>query len=102
VTNDGWFGSSTGPYQHFDMARVRAIEYGIPLARVANTGISAFIDPLGRIEKKLNLNEKGIIDVALTKKIDETIYSRYDHIPLGLIVFLLMTILMKKDDKKTT
>ena len=59
VTNDGWFGISTGPYQHFQQARVSAIELGLPLARAANTGISAVVDPVGRIVNSLPLGAEG-------------------------------------------
>jgi apolipoprotein N-acyltransferase len=65
VTNDGWFGATPGPYQHFQQARLRAVETGLPLIRAANTGISAFVDPFGRISKGLDYNKKGVIDSTI-------------------------------------
>ena len=59
VTNDGWFGISTGPYQHFQQARVRAIEEGLPLVRAANTGISAVVDPVGRDHQFVAAGRRG-------------------------------------------
>jgi apolipoprotein N-acyltransferase len=62
VTNDGWFGDSTGPHQHFEMARMRAVEQGIPVIRAANTGISGVIDAYGRVMKTIPLGQQGVID----------------------------------------
>lgn len=74
VTNDAWFGDTSGPYQHLAMARVRAIEEGIPLIRVANSGVSAVVDPLGRIVTSLELNKRGIIDSGLPKALEPAPY----------------------------
>ncbi|MFY9590121.1 apolipoprotein N-acyltransferase [Rickettsia endosymbiont of Halotydeus destructor] len=93
ITNDAWYGQSSGPYQHFQISRSRAVENGLPLIRVANNGISAVIDPLGRIIKKLDLNEVGYIDALIPQKINApTIYSRYGNIGiLIIIIFILLT-----------
>jgi apolipoprotein N-acyltransferase len=65
VTNDGWFGATPGPYQHFQQARLRAVETGLFLIRGANTGISAVIDPYGRVVGGLDYNQKGVIDATI-------------------------------------
>ena len=77
VTDDSWFGPWAGPLQHLLVARVRAIEEGIPVARAANTGISAIIDPLGRIASKLSLDRAGVLDGNLPAAIAQTPYSRF-------------------------
>jgi apolipoprotein N-acyltransferase len=86
VTNDGWFGMSTGPYQHLQQARLRAIEQGLPLVRAANTGISAVIDPLGRTVARLGLGIEGVLDSGLPSAIPPTVYARLGDIPTAVIV----------------
>lgn len=82
VTDDSWFGpeSSTGPYQHFLIARVRAIEEGLPVARAANTGISAVVDPLGRVIAELGVNKAGVVDAPLPKADLPTVFARFHHL----------------------
>ena len=76
VTNDAWFGDSSGPYQHFASARIRAVEEGIPLVRAANNGISVVIDSYGRVIEKIDLNDRGILDAKLPEAAEHmTLYS---------------------------
>ncbi len=96
VTNDGWFGISTGPYQHFQQARVRAIEEGLPLVRAANTGISAVVDPLGRIVNALPLGREGVLDSPLPRPIRATIYARVGDAPAAIIVAIALFIVVRR------
>jgi apolipoprotein N-acyltransferase len=88
VTNDGWFGISTGPFQHLQQARLRAVEEGLPIVRAANTGISAVIDPLGRVVARLGLGAEGVLDSGLPVAATPTLYSRYGDLPIAVLVAL--------------
>lgn len=90
VTNDGWFGNSTGPYQHLAQMRLRAVEQGLPVARAANTGISAVIDPLGRYIERTELGKPDARDSRLPLKIQPTVYSFLGDFALGLGLVLVM------------
>jgi apolipoprotein N-acyltransferase len=89
VTNDGWFGLTAGPHQHFSMMRVRAVEEGLPLVNAANDGVSGVIDPYGRITAELGLGKSGILDADLPKAIPSTVYARLGDIPFFMIVAIL-------------
>jgi apolipoprotein N-acyltransferase len=94
VTNDGWFGNSPGPYQHLQQARVRAIEEGLPLVRAANTGISAVIDPLGRITRSLPLGVEGVLDSALPNPIARPFYQRFGDGPLAVFLVAVWIVII--------
>jgi apolipoprotein N-acyltransferase len=88
VTNDAWFGSSAGPYQHFHQAQVRAVEQGLPVVRAANTGISAVIDSYGRVLAEVGLGERGVLDAMLPKAGLPTFFVRW-AILLEVVVLVL-------------
>lgn len=95
VTNDGWFGDTPGPRQHFAQARLRAVESGLPLVRAANTGISAVVDPYGRVLDSLNVGREGVIDAALPVSAPTTVFNTAGHaILLGLSGLCLIAALM--------
>jgi apolipoprotein N-acyltransferase len=100
LTNDGWFGISTGPYQHLQQTRMRAIEEGLPVVRAANTGISAVIDPLGRIVARLGLGLEGVLDSSLPSAIPPTIYARVGDIPAMIMVIAAFILVMRRRGMK--
>ena len=90
VTNDGWFGNTTGPYQHLSQARLRAVEEGLPMVRAANTGLSAVIDPYGRILHQLPLGMDGVIDSPLPRAAPPTFFAANALVgPLLLLLICL-------------
>ena len=91
ITNDAWFGDLTGPYQHLAQARFRAAEQGLPLVRVANTGVSALIDPTGQILAEIPLNTTGYLDVTLPPPLPEPFYARHGDTPLILLLATLFS-----------
>ena len=89
VSNDAWFGRTSGPWQHLNIASYRAIEQGLPIVRATPTGVSAVIDAQGRIlpGKVLGLTEFGVIDARLPSPVAPTVYSRLGDGPFaGLLV----------------
>lgn len=94
VTNDGWFGNSTGPRQHFHQARVRAVEEGLPLLRVANNGISAVIDAHGRVLQALGLDVKGVIDGRVPGALASPPYARFGDLPFALLLALALVVVV--------
>jgi apolipoprotein N-acyltransferase len=92
ITNDAWFGSTSGPYQHLHQARVRAVEEGKPVVRAANTGVSAIIDAYGRTLSALPLNREGVIDGALPNANGGTVYVKIRQ--TGFLPFILLIVVV--------
>jgi apolipoprotein N-acyltransferase len=110
VTNDAWYGVSSGPFQHLAIARVRAVEEGLPLVRAANNGVSAVIDPFGRIGRRidgevaarLDLDSIGVLDAPLPQALGTTPYERFrDEIFFAgaLLILAIAAILSRIDGR---
>ena len=104
ITNDAWFGKLTGPFQHLAQARMRAIEQGLALARSANTGISAMIDPYGRLIRQIGLGSEGFVDAPLPMALAPTPYSRTGDLPALLAAMLMVgfALASRRSDKPLT
>jgi apolipoprotein N-acyltransferase len=90
ITNDGWYGISAGPYQHFVSARLRAVEEGLPVVRAANTGISGVIDPYGRVLAQTRLGETTVLDVDLPQSLPElTPYARWGDAAMAVLLAIV-------------
>jgi len=88
ITNDGWYGQTSGPYQHFEISRLRAVEEGLPLVRAANTGISGLVGADGAVLQATKLGVAATIDVRLPKALPPTPYSRYGDWPFAFVLLL--------------
>jgi len=88
ITNDGWFGESAGPRQHTALARLRAVECGVPVIRSANNGISFICDERGRILDRLDLGQRGFVVADIVPGSGRTLYVRYGSMPLVLMLAL--------------
>jgi apolipoprotein N-acyltransferase len=93
VTNDGWFGNTTGPRQHLHQARVRAVEEALPMVRIANNGISAVIDARGRILHRLDLDVVGVIDAVVPPALPPTLYARFGDLAFALMLLCGLVVL---------
>ncbi len=94
VSNDAWFGLTPGPHQHFLQARLRTIEEGLPLVRATNNGISAVVDPLGRVVAMLPLGQDGVLDARLPLPLAPTFYARYRDVGALMIAALFAAMAM--------
>ena len=88
ISEDGWFGQSIGPKQHFVHSKIRAIENGKYVVRSANNGIAAIINPIGKIEQIINFGQSGYVDLKEKRKIQPTIFSKYGNKIFGLLILM--------------
>ena len=89
ITNDAWFGKTVGPHQHLALAKIKAVELGLPLVRVANTGISAFISPYGEEITTINLDKEGAKTIRIVNGLQNTQYKKFGEITFFMIVLFI-------------
>jgi apolipoprotein N-acyltransferase len=94
ITNDAWFGVWTGPFQHFAQARLRAVEQGLPLIRVANTGVTAVVDARGRVVAELPFGTMDALDTHIPGALPPTPYARWGDGPVALLLAGLVLLSM--------
>ncbi len=90
VSNDSWFGNSHGPHQHLDIAKMRALEFGRPLIRATNNGITAIVDQHGLVTKVLPQFEEGVLTSEVSLVSGQTPYSRWGHLTQWVIPLLIL------------
>lgn len=101
LTNDAWYGRTPGPHQHFAAARLRAVEEGLPVVRVANSGISGVIDAHGRVMARMGLGARGVLDSDLPRPLGAlTLYARVGDYPILLLAFLLAAAATRRKNSK--
>ncbi len=94
ISEDGWFGKSIGPKQHFSHSIFRAIESGKYTLRSANNGIAAIINPIGIVEKKVEFGKTGYIDFIYAKNIQPTVFSKYGNKIFGLLILMYIFLII--------
>ena len=97
VTNDAWFGHSAGPYQHLAQTQMTAASYGLPLIRVANTGISAVISPTGQIQASLALGQAAVIDAPVPTALAQTWFARFGWWSFFALAIILIIGVLRLD-----
>ncbi len=93
ISEDGWFGKSIGPKQHFSHSIFRAIENGKYILRSSNNGIAGIINPLGVVEKSIKFGDSGFIDFEKSRKIQPTIFSKYGNKIFGMLILLYILLM---------
>lgn len=102
ITNDAWFGTLSGPFQHADQARMRAIEQGLPLVRVANTGVTAVYDARGQIRAALPFGTDAHLDTALPAPLPAPLYARWGETPVLVLLGGLALLMFRRQSPKVS